>query len=467
MCKSSIWLNLFCLHVYWMSSQVMNVEWKSKNFWQKSNWNQSEWNQSERNQSERNQIEWNQSEWNQSERNQSEQNQSEQNQNFLKSPRAPWSDFFFTQTDCICPQAMKRHLFQRGTSGIITAKAFEWKLERVYCTVFCKNFKLFQDGPLCSYFQTLSENWILFFFTCVFVLSLSCCLLCLVCKACCVLLCFCRFTRTFPKSRGLLFLGFLGKYACTKSPVFVPCFCKHDDGVWMHTAVVRKHNNLSIFRNDIFEGSSACFPISHCHGVSIAMRNTQWEWWRKCSPVQREITFESARVFSAATVRRCTANWVFFGLSLKMASLDKSCTCVPLVVVSVFVPDKYHGVVSTKSSRCWSTESVLSFILRNFPEAIEPRNAEEINSHKNETLVSLRTLNKTTHFRSKNFKPVWSTTLRTAGVLDLFAPRCSLCSESETSGAPSLESVVGVGKCLRVKVPFSVWAKTAHHSGLK
>ncbi len=28
-------------------------------------------------------------------------------------------------------------------------------------------------------------------------------------------------------------------------------------------------------------------------------------------------------------------------------------------------------------------------------------------------------------------------------------------------------AVVGEGKCLRVKVPPSVWAKTAHHSGLK
>ncbi len=65
-----------------MSSEVVNIEWKKYEFWQKSKPNQSEPNQSELNQSEPNQSKPNQSKPNQS------------NWNFLKSPRAPWSYFF-------------------------------------------------------------------------------------------------------------------------------------------------------------------------------------------------------------------------------------------------------------------------------------------------------------------------------------------------------------------------------------
>ncbi len=80
-----------------MSSQVVNIEWKKEEFWQKSDPNQSEPNQSEPNQSDLNQSKPNLSDPNQSKPNQSKPNQSKLNQsnwNFLKSPRAPWSYFF-------------------------------------------------------------------------------------------------------------------------------------------------------------------------------------------------------------------------------------------------------------------------------------------------------------------------------------------------------------------------------------
>ncbi len=106
-----------------MSSQVVNIEWKKLELWQKSKPDQSEPNQSEPNQSDPNQSKPNLSDSNQRKPNQSKPNQS--NWNFLKSPRAPWSYFFITMHNS---QAQEQFLsaWLRGLGGGNTPGYFYW-----------------------------------------------------------------------------------------------------------------------------------------------------------------------------------------------------------------------------------------------------------------------------------------------------------------------------------------------------